>query len=441
MNQARRVMMLQALCGAGLWGLRSLATGIPVAVLANPERARAEGEETGEATPQYLILATSQAGDPFNCNAPGTYLDPKIAHPSDPRLAKVSVEIGGKAWEAATPWRDLSAAFPRLSLIHHSTNTEQHLHQPDVMQLMGTVAKKDMAISAFAADLSSRLGTIQPAPVTLGTVDSSEAIAYQGRPQPMLNPMSLSDVLGRPEGVLGDLQALRDADLNRLNALFKEQGTPGQRAFLDRYATSQQQARKLSLDLLAQLNDIEDNGPDSQIRAAIVLIQMKVAPVITVHVPFGGDNHFDGPLQKEADESVTGFASLKGLIAALETAKLSDQVTCASLNVFGRTLLMQGAGRSHNRNHHLFAMWGKHVKAGVLGGVQPMGEDYGAMRLDSTTGAGSSDGDIPPVESLASVGKTLGVALGLSRERVDELIRFPSTNAAIGKVIGAAVNV
>jgi hypothetical protein len=448
MHTSRRRLLSHAVLGSGLLALRSLASGIPIAFLAEPRRALAASGDPQAAdfkNPQFLIMNTSQAGDPLNCNAPGTYLDSKIAHPADPRLAKTRIDIGGAAWDAAAPWATLGALskapklFERTSFIHHNTGTEQHLQEPDVLQLMGTVANKDMAVSAFAAQLAPILGTIQAQPVTIGTVDSSEAISFRGRPQPLLNPQSLNQVLGAPTGPLGQLQKLRDQDLNRLNAFFKENGTTAQRNFLDQYATSQSQVRQIASNLLSRLATIKDNSADSQMQAAIVLIQMKIAPVVTVHIPFGGDNHFDGTLQQESDQTVTGMATICNLVNGLADADLSDAVTFASMNVFGRTLTMQGAGRSHNRNHHLTLLIGKNVKGSVIGGVTPMNGDYGALPINSKTGKGESSGDIALVDSLTSVGKTLGVALGIPKATVDRTIVFASTGAPAGTVIAPAL--
>lgn len=444
MNNERRTFLMHTLFGAGLLGLRSLATGIPISMLAQPLRAFAQSTP-GFANPQYLILNTSQAGDPLNCNAPGTYLDPKIVHPADPRMAKTTIRVGDTDHQAAAPWATLAAVqrapnlFARTSFIHHSTGTEQHLHQPDVHGIMGKVVDKDMAVSAFARLLSPVLGTIQKQPVVIGTDDSSEAISYQNRPQPLLNPMSLATVLGAATGPLGTLQKLRDQDLNRLNALLKANGTPGQRRILDDFATSQNQVRQISSSLLAELSAIKSNGAESQMQAAIVLIKMKVAPVVTVHIPFGGDNHFDGDLSQESDQTVTGMAAIAKLMNGLGEAQLLDKVTFGSFNVFGRTLLLSGAGRNHNRNHHMTLLVGKNVKGSVIGGLTPTGEDYGALPISSTSGKGASDGDILPADSLASVAKTMGAALGISSEQLDKTILYQNTGAAAGKIIKAAL--
>ena len=74
MNFKRRSVLSTALFGAGYLGLRSLATGIPTAILAKGKRAFADDLSCGDGSKaQYVVLATSGSGDPLNANAPGTY--------------------------------------------------------------------------------------------------------------------------------------------------------------------------------------------------------------------------------------------------------------------------------------------------------------------------------------------------------------------------------
>ena len=63
----------------------------------------------------------------------------------------------------------------------------------------------------------------------------------------------------------------------------------------------------------------------------------------------------------------------------LAAAGLADSVTFMSLNVFGRTLGPGNAdGRQHNENHQVSIAIGKPFRGGVIGGVIPVGKDFGA---------------------------------------------------------------
>jgi hypothetical protein len=61
---------------------------------------------------------------------------------------------------------------------------------------------------------------------------------------------------------------------------------------------------------------------------------------------------------------------------------------------------------------------GKPFLGGVVGGVMPVGSgataDYGAMSIDSKSGAGmTSGGDIPATQTLPSFGQTLLASVGV----------------------------
>jgi hypothetical protein len=173
----------------------------------------------------------------------------------------------------------------------------------------------------------------------------------------------------------------------------------------------------------------------SQVTAALALIQIKVSPAVSIHIPFGGDNHSDRGLMEKAQQTAGTGPSLKGLtgvpgVTALMSAFYAakhDQVTFMSLNVFGRTLATStGArtGRQHNPEHRVARTIGKGWKAGVIGGVAPGGkqQDYGAVAIDSKTGVGSPGGDIAPFQSLSFWEKTAMAGLRIDSAIIAQLI-------------------
>jgi hypothetical protein len=81
--------------------------------------------------------------------------------------------------------------------------------------------------------------------------------------------------------------------------------------------------------------------------------------------------------------------------------------------VFGRTIGPGNTdGRQHNGNHQVSITIGKPFHGGVMGGVAPVGSDYGATAMSSTTGAGGSGGDIRAIDTLAAFGQTMLAAVG-----------------------------
>ncbi len=440
MNLSRRDALLSTLFGAGCIGLRALATGLPASVLLDPRKALAAGSGSSgpacasQAKAQYVIFNTSGNGDPINASVPGTYEDPKIVHSPDPTMAPASLTIGGQTYQAAMPWTTLPAnVLSRTNFWHIMTNTPVHPKEPQVLELMGATPSGEMLPSMLAKALAPCLSTIQTQPLSIGASSPSEALSFSGTTLPIVPPLALKATLASPAGPLTNLQALRDQTMNQLYDLYKNGASPAQQAYVDAMVTSQQQVRNIKQSLLDALDSIKDNTADSQMTAAIALIQMNVAPVIAVHIPFGGDNHHDTALATETTQTVSGVQTIVNLMQALQSAGLQDQVTFMSLNVFGRTI-GQGNdnGRQHNPNHQVSITIGKPFKGGVIGAVAPVQNDYGALDIDSKTGVGASGGDVKAVDTLAAFGQTMLAAVGADPSSI-------TSPSGTGKVITAAL--
>ncbi len=440
----RRSVLSSALFGASYIGLRALVTGIPASVLLEGRRAFADGTVPtcgDKSKAQYVIFGTSGLGDPLNANAPGTYNDPNIAHCLDQVLMpQKAMMIGGQATSAALPWTTLPQnVLDRMNVWHIMTNTPVHPKEPDVLALVGTTTPNEMLPSLLSKQLAPCLGTLQQQPITLGASNPSEGLSFQGQPQPIIPPLALKATLTNPDGPLmnlTNLQSLRDQTLAQINDAFSGGATKAQKAYIDSLVISQQQVRGIRQDLLSALSSIADNTVASQITAAITLIQMNVTPVIAIHIPFGGDNHNDTALANEATQTTTGFASIVSLMSSLAAVGLQDQVSFVTLNVFGRTIGPGNIdGRQHNPNHQVSLTIGKPFKGGIIGGVAPLTTgDYGAVSISSSSGAGQADGsgDIAPVDSLASFGKTVLSAVGVDDGFIESAITF-------GKVVSGAI--
>jgi uncharacterized protein (DUF1501 family) len=148
---------------------------------------------------------------------------------------------------------------------------------------------------------------------------------------------------------------------------------------------------------------------------------MKIAPVITVHLDFGGDNHNDAGLANEVTRHLNTLPVLRALLEEIET--LQSDVLVGSLNVFGRTLKKKGLnGRDHNRDHHCMLLIGNGLRGGIVGGLREEGNDFKAEGIDSATGMADPAGDISFEESLGAAGKTLGAAMGVDPGRLDEIL-------------------
>lgn len=427
----RRDALRGGLLGAGMIGLRAMATGLPMSFLLNPSIARSDEACAAMDASQFLILSMSANGDALNCNVPGTYDLPAtfaagtINHPDTPEMLPKSLKLGKSMYTAATPWASLpQAVLDRTSFFHHRTQTANHGELGKVLKLFGQLRRGEEIVSYYSKNLSQCFKTVQPQPVTIG----GETASYGGRYLPNLTPTGLKAILTGPTGITKDLQVLRDSSLDKLNALFKANRaeTSAERDFLDQMALSQTQIRDLIEKVAVELQSIKGDDAPNQITAAVLLVKMNVTPVVTLHLPFSGDNHTDALWKNETTQTVSSVANINLLMQKLQMYNLQDKVTFATMNVFGRkfdTIL----GRGHNAQHSISVMIGKGIKPGVIGGLVPGGN---SADIDSVTGAISTGGDIPAADSLASVAKTLGRALGISQASLDDQITAGKTVAA-----------
>ena len=428
----RRNALTAGLLGVGFAGLRAAATGLPAWFLANPRSASAQDMAcalTNLAKAQFLVVSASSAGDAISCNAPGTYDADAIIHPAQAEFVKTSITLGSQTVNGAQIWSTLTpAVLNRTNFFHHITSGLVHGDHPKVMRLFGNTTGGEMWPSIYAKHLFKCLGTVQAEPVAVGTSGNAlEQISFSGRTLSTVSPTQLKQLLtGSKTDPVVALRKLRDTTLDSLNALFKKDGTKEQVAFLDAMAASQGQVRELATSLATTLNSITDDGVAGQALAAAALIAAKVTPVVTLHIPFGADNHTDADLYDEwfqhtdHDGSKTGVPGIQAVQDALASLTLTDSVTFATMNVFGRDLsgtakVNSRAGRDHFGNHAVMVMIGKNVNAGVTGGTTLISDTvYGASDIDSATGAAkASGGDIARADTHTAAAKTLGVALGI----------------------------
>ena len=470
-----RISRRQGLLGlfGGSLGLKAFVTGLPAWYLLNTRRATAQDLQcaiTARENLQYLILSVSSNGDPLNCNVPGTYEQPAIVHPTQTAMEMVPVMLGDKSYGAALPWSDPSVMSPtdvamgvatpatgqltsavlgRTAFFHHRTGTTVHGDQPKVMKLLGDMSGGEMVVSAYAKHLSTCFGTVQAAPIAVGARgNSSELVSFAGRTLPSISPTQLKQLLtGSKSDPLVKARVLRDQALNQLNQLAKDDGSAIQKQFLDKLSTSQTQVRALADQLSTTLASITADDVNGQALAAAALISANVTPVVTIHLSFGGDNHTDTNLQAEADQHVSGVKGIQTVMNALGTltdaggVSLTDRVTFATMNVFGRNLngiqkVTDRTGRDHYGNHSVMVMIGKNVKSSVIGGVVAASNGtYSAGDIDSATGGQVTGGDISATKSQAAAVRTLGAALGIP----DTVAAGDYTAGAGGKVVTGAL--
>jgi len=344
-------------------------------------------------------------------------------------MTATPLTISGQKWTAAKPWSTMpQSILDRTVFFHHLTGTANHGELGRVLELFGALRRGQWLPSYFAKNLQSCFNTVQVQPVTIG----GEQLSFEGQYLPKLTPTGLKAVLSAPKDLAATLQSLRDDTLNKLNATLKQNRaqTTVERAFLDNMALSQTDLRTMIEQVATDLSTINGDDASNQVTAAALLIKMNVTPVVTIHLPFSGDNHSDNNFTNEGTQTVASVNNIKNLINKLTTYGLQDKVTFATLNVFGRTFDTLN-GRGHNASHAVSLMIGKGFKGSVVGGIVPGGH---AADIDSSTGLASESGDLAATDTLASVAKTLGLGIGLTDAQLNDQI---TSGVAIHSVIAA----
>jgi hypothetical protein len=449
--QRRKFLKLSAL-GVGVTSARSLLTGLPESFFQDPRQALAAADRSTRngvvSNPQFLLFASSDQGDPLNCNVPGSYEDANIYHPPSPLFAATPLNLGGSVIRGAKTWTQLPAdTLTRTCFFHHATNTGIHTDEGKVLGLAGTTTDKDTLVSTICTKTADALQTIQTAPISLAGMN----LSYQGQPVSQTDPASLVEIYKLYDLGPTGLTAMRDQSLDKLHNWLKNNGTPAQRNYIDSYVLNQQQARQVPADLLNVLAGIQSNTVQDQVKAAIILFKMRITPAAAIIMPFGGDNHGDPGLAQEIGDydgnnpqtwqskamgGKTGCAALADMVGQLSAAGMADQVTFALLNVFGRTMGQNSqAGRGHNGGHHVSLLIGSKVRGGVVGGVQKLAnpdDDGAALGIDPASGVGSAGGSIPVDQTMSAFGKTLIRAVGLAQTDADAMI-------TAGKTVQAAI--
>ena len=421
--------------GGSLLTMRALASGLPISWILDPRRALAQNPTaatTVAGKAQYLILNSSDQGDPFNANMPGSY-GAKSTHPSVAAAAGTSIPAEGAT--GAQAWATLPASvLARAAFFHYATYTANHGDMNTVFGLQGSMLTGADILPSFIASATSPTlgptgaGTIQVAPIAIG---GNYNYTFTGVPIAPVSPLGIQALFAGPASPLGNLQKLRDTTVDAISATLKAQtATTQQRQVIDAYVQSRAQAREIGTNAITLLQSIKDNDDAGQMTTAVALILMNLAPVIGIHIDFGGDNHTDAGLSGEGDALSGAVGNISTLLSTLATYNLQDKVTFANMAVFGRTLTSKD-GRDHNDQHCGSVIIGKNVKAGVVGGVDPS-DNNSAAPVNSASGQASpGGGDVPFDQLLASFGKTLATAVGLDPTSVNNSITKGKTFTSV----------
>ncbi|MBQ49465.1 MAG: hypothetical protein CMP10_18950 [Zetaproteobacteria bacterium] len=425
----RRMFLQQILSAYSCLGLRSFLLGVSPAFLS--QRLMADSGER-----QFLIFSSDVQGSPLNCNVPGAYMN-GIDHPTQAAMAPTNFQLGNVNVRAAAPWALLPRQMlSRLHFIHNRTQINAHTEFNDVMYGLGRIksesgAGAEMIASVVAQENYKTLGTVMEKPIVLDS-----RLEFKGNQINSVTPRLFQSLFsGQGRTQVTQMMKFRDQAIDTLYADLKEKGTPAQKDFLESAIKSRSQARALSEKLINDLSDLPSDDTEAAILVAAVVCAAGVSPVANIRLGFGSDNHADANLDDEVSETLASIANLSLLQTHLTDFGISDRVTFAIQNAFGRTLRRNAkGGRDHNSQHNVTVVFGPKVKPGVSGGIETVNGANGgrALAFNSQTGRPADNGDITPATSLISSVKTIYKACGLPDEVIEK-------RAQGGKVIKAAL--
>lgn len=234
------------------------------------------------------------------------YDDPKIVHPTDGRLTPAQLMLGGVSYKAAAPWMKLpSELLDRTTFWHIATGTPIHPREPDGLRLMGATYASDAPFADRAAGRAVPRNRAAAADRDRRKVPVGGAYV-RGRPTSDHARASAQSDPGDAAGqARGSARPANDT-LDKLYDLYRKEATPAEQVYIDGLVRSEREVRGIEQDLLAELESITDNSIDSQITAAVSLIRMNIAPVLSINIPFGGDNHHDENLANETEQTLVG---------------------------------------------------------------------------------------------------------------------------------------
>jgi len=426
-SKQRRDFIQNCLVANGAIGLRSLLLGLPPQYLLRGDVTAAN------AAKKFLIFSERRLADPVNANIPGTYVEgirhAKVSEAGDIAAGfetPVPFTLGSQSVVAASPWAGLPANIRQnLHFIHARSNTSSHNDSINVMGSFSSIKDlegrgQELLPSAVAQETATGLGTLQVKPFTL-----SGFLSYNSVPEGKTSPLSLKNLLGDSSSSSTSIGALRDTLMDQVYASVKSGGTRAQKKFLDNFAISKSQAKTMSENLYTYLEDVSGNESEDQVKTAAALVLLKIAPVIRIEMRFGGDNHTDGTLIREVEETIEGVNAINTLWTKLTEYGVQDQAVFALSNVFGRTLETRYAnagvlkGRDHNQNHSAIILLGSSIRGGVSGGLDPAFNNLACTGINAQTGL-SADADIIAGQTHISSMKTIMAACGVAEEKINE---------------------
>ncbi|MFK7824366.1 MAG: DUF1501 domain-containing protein [Oligoflexales bacterium] len=417
----RRDFLSKVLFGYGGLGLKSLLIGLPPGFIMS----RVIGQEART----RLIYCFQKQGDPIGCNFGPAYDIPECVHPAAFETP-VLTSFGDNSIQCAAPWASLPQDFRAKShMIFHHTGAAAHPESNVVLagfsSLKGQGGVGSEMLPSIHKDLFGDGLSIIHLTNKFSLTEGGSSPIPQIAPNSLKSAFSLSDT---------QLLNIRDKALNELWKECKASGNTAQWEYCDKMIMTSSQSRELAKNLSGLLENVETLDTFT---AAVIVMAAGASSVATIHIPFGGDNHDDQGLTKEANQLSSGCQQLESLWNLMKQYNIHTTTTFAMQGVFGRTFgLKNGAknGRDHHGGASTTLIQGPNVKGGLSGGLIPISGKKAAETtgINSKTGQATNSGDIPKNETLAAACRTVLKVCGASESELEERVRG-------GKLIESAI--
>ncbi|MEL6348486.1 MAG: hypothetical protein AAFV53_35595 [Myxococcota bacterium] len=430
---------------ASTFGLtvRSAVTGLPASFLLTGKAS------ASDFTPRTTILACSGAGESVNCNGPGTFdpdatdwfshAGPKVDYEQAPQFVNgvelvpgdleigVETTFGAETHTVAKAWATLPADLrAHLVWFNYRSGAGIHPQFPTVLRahggLRGALGRGSEELpAAIAQDTAALMGCITPDPIVLG----GNGFSSNGSPLASYTPTQLKALvgsLGQSVGGLDNFAMLHDYFIDQSYQHIRDNGSAQQMRFLREHANSREDAAAFGYALGDLLTHIESDREIDQLRAALAIAKLNIAPVVITKYAFSGDNHGDATLVDETEDTFRMLAAIDAYWSEMKAMGLQDQVWLATADVFGRDTFLKN-GRGHHGKLTTGLMLGTQLNGGVIGGHELAEKNaVFATSINATTGSPDSP-DIDADDTLNAYYKTVMMAAGVPAEQRET--RFP----------------
>lgn len=450
------------------FALRASATGLPAGFLmsgAMPVLGQSLTDKT-------LVLAMSDDGESINAYAPGTYSTNSndarsaIARPTtgengsgtlgqvngrditvDDFASPATIAMGNTQVEAAKFFSVLPQnMLDRMAMLHIRTNANGHPEGGRVHGVNGTLmdetgrGTEEIQSAIMQEILRANPGrpTVLNTPMVLnGGGGRLNSLNHQGVAITRYSPEDVKNLFAGSGGGsdVENMAKLYESTIDSIYKDVKTNGTREQRKYLDAHASSRAQATTLGDQLGELMADVNGDSREDQVKAAIAMAKVNLAPVIVIRYSYSQDNHGDENLSDEIRFTIEQLNNLVTFWDLVEAEGMEDRINYATYDIFGRTLLRNNdGGRDHHNSSCVNMMIGSNIQPGVIGGLEEWTKSgtrhMRSTAINSNTGL-SNNADIPGDETLSSYAKTLMAFMGIEQSRID-------VRVSAGKTINAS---